>query len=201
MYCLLYISLASCSSQTRTEALVSPASPTLSAPAPSEYRIRPLDTIQITVFNEPDLSRKTRVSAQSTINYPLLGTVELGGLTVLEAENKLAELLGRNYLVNPSVAVTVEGGNSRRVLVFGQVKGPGSIQISADETLTLLQLIARCGGFTDLAASDRVTIIRSENGVEKKIIVNVAAIIKSGDKSKDIELKADDVVSVPETFF
>jgi hypothetical protein len=52
-----------------------------------------------------------------------------------------------------------------------------------------------------VAASDRVTVLRSENGEVKKFIVNVAAIIKGGDRSKDLELKPDDVISVPETIF
>ena len=65
----------------------------------------------------------------------------------------------------------------------------------------MVQAIARAGGFTDVAATDRITVIRTENGGVTKIVVNVAAIIKGGDRSKDVGLKPDDVVSVPETIF
>jgi polysaccharide export outer membrane protein len=160
-----------------------------------------LDTIQINVFNEAELSIKSRVSAQGMINYPLLGAVRVGGLTVSEAENLLKERLGRDFLVNPQVSVLVDRANSRRVFILGQVKSPGAIEFSADEALTLLQAIARAGGFTPVAAPGRVSIIRSEDGAEKNITVNVTAIINSGDRSKDIELKSDDVVSVPESIF
>jgi polysaccharide export outer membrane protein len=193
------VGLASCASSKPVAELskqvVVPAAKT------SEYRIQPLDMIQIAVFNEPTLSLKARVSAQSTVNYPLLGEVKLAGLTVSEAEKKLAELLGHDYLVNPSISVVVDRPASRRIILLGQVKSPGSFEIPADETVTLLDAIARAGGFTDLAATDRVRIIRNENGEVKTIQVNVSAYMKSGDRSKDVELKADDVISVPETFF
>lgn len=166
----------------------------------NDYRIQPLDTIQISVFNEADLSVQRRVSPQGSITYPLLGAVQVGGLTVGETETKLKDLLGRNYLVNPQVTVLVDHANSRRLVILGQVKAPGSYDIG-DEGITLVQAIARAGGFTDVAATDRVNVIRSENGVETKIVVNVAAIIKGGDRSKDLALKPDDVVSVPETLF
>ena len=171
------------------------------ASSASDYRIQPLDTIQINVFNEAELSIKSRVSAQGMINYPMLGAVQVGGLTVTETENLLKERLGRDYLVNPQVSVLVDRAISRRVFLLGQVRSPGAIEFPPDEGLTLLQAIARAGGFTPIAAPGRVSIIRSENGTEKQITVNVPAIIKSGDKSKDIELKSDDVVSVPESIF
>jgi protein involved in polysaccharide export with SLBB domain len=165
-----------------------------------DYRIQPLDTIDISVFNEADLSVQKRVSPQGYINYPLLGSVQVSGLTVGETEAKLKDLLGRNILVNPQVTVIVNHASSRHLVILGQVKSPGSYDIG-DEGITLVQAIARAGGFTDVAASDRVSVIRSENGLEKKIIVNVAAIIKGSDRSKDLELKPDDVISVPETIF
>jgi polysaccharide export outer membrane protein len=65
----------------------------------------------------------------------------------------------------------------------------------------LVQAIARAGGFTDVAATDRVIVSRTEDGVVKKFVVNVAAIVKGGDRSKDLELKPGDVISVPETIF
>jgi len=172
-----------------------------SASSPSDYRIQPLDTLQINVFNEPDLSVKTRVSTQGMINYPMLGAVLVGGLSVSEAEHLLKQRLGRDYLVHPQVSVLVDRANSRRVFILGQVRSPGAIDFSADEKLTLLQAIARAGGFTPIAAPSRVSISRTENGLEKKITVNVAAIISSGDSSKDVELIPDDVVFVPESVF
>jgi len=184
-----------------TEAVKSPQPAPVSASSPSDYRIRALDSLQINVFNEPDLSVKVRVSSQGMINYPMLGAVQVGGLTVSEAENLLKERLGRDFLVKPQVSVLVDRANSRRVFILGQVRSPGAFEFTADEALTLLQAISRAGGFTPVAAPGRVSIIRSEDGVEKKITVNVSAVISSGDRSKDIELQSDDVVVVPESIF
>ena len=172
---------------------------TSSAPD-NDYRIQPLDSLQITVFNEPDLSVRVRVSAQGSINYPLLGSVQVGGLTVSEIEGKLKEQLGKSYLVRPQVNVLVDRANGRRVFVLGQVKAPGAIEIPPDEGLTVVQAIVRAGGFSDIAATDRVNILRAaQDGTQVKIVVNVAAIIKG--QNKDFPLKSDDVISVPETIF
>jgi len=214
---VLCLALVSCSSTTTQFRTITPAAPQAQRGVPSippdpqpaankpspvqnDYRIQPLDTIDISVFNEADLSVQRRVSPQGYITYPLLGAVPIGGLTVGETEAKLKELLGRNYLVNPQVSVLVNHANSRRIVMLGQIKSPGSYDIG-DEGLTVVQAVARAGGFTDVAATDRVTVIRNENGAITKIVVNVAAIIKGGDRTKDLDLKPDDVVSVPETIF
>ena len=214
---LLCLALAACSSTSTQVSTVTPAAPQLPQSAPAvlpdaqttannppslqnDYRIQPLDTIDISVFNEAELSVQRRVSPRGFITYPMVGPVQVGGLTVGETESKLKDLLGRSFLVNPQVTILVNQATSRHIVVLGQVKSPGSYDIPF-EGLTLVQAIARAGGFTDVAATDRVVVIRSENGEEKKIVVNVAAIIKGGDRGKDLQLKPDDVVSVPETIF
>lgn len=175
--------------------------PPARAPSAVEYRIRPSDLLDIHVYQEPDLCVKVRVGADGRISYPLLGSVAVAGLTAGEVQQKLTELLGRDYLVHPRVSVSVETSSTQKVLIIGQVKNPGSYEIPPNETLTVLQLIARAGGFTDIAAGSKVTVIRGEGKQQKKITVNVNAIISTGDKSKDIPLEPGDVVSVPETFF
>ena len=166
-----------------------------------EYRIQPFDTLQITVFQEPDLSVKSRVSAAGTINYPLLGAVAVAGLTGAEVERQLTSQLGKKYLVNPQVTILIEGSVNRRVTVLGQVKAPGTFDLPTDEPLRLLQAIARAGGFTDIAATDRVNVLRSEGGHEERVVINVAAIMRSGDHTQNIVLRPGDVVTVPETIF
>jgi len=169
--------------------------------SPADYRIQPTDLLDITVYREPDLSVKVRVSQNGSISYPLLGSIAVAGLTAAEVQDKLTKQLGKDYLVDPRVTVAIETSSTQRVIIIGQVKTPGSYDIPANETLTILQLIARAGGFTDLAAQGKITVIRGAGSKQKKILVNVAAIISSGDKSKDITLEPGDIVSVPETLF
>lgn len=167
-----------------------------------EYRIRAGDVLSISVFQEPELSQTAKVPQSGSIRYPLLGVIRVVDFTISEAEKRITELLAKDYLVNPRVSITVEASKSRRmVTILGEVKQPGQVELPDQEQFTLLQLIGRVGGFTNIAATDRITIIRTENGKEQVIRVNVSAIIKSGDKSKDIELKPGDVVSIPESFF
>jgi len=155
----------------------------------------------ITVFDEPDLSVKATVSPEGSISFPLLRTVDLAGLTVLEAEKKLTGLLGHGYLVSPSVTVVVERSAGRHVYLLGQVKTPGSIEIPVDESLTLVEAISHAGGFTDFAARDRVTIMRSHKGQQETFVVNVAAMLQRGDLGRDVVLEPEDVVSVPQARF
>lgn len=169
--------------------------------APVDHRIQPSDLLDINVYREPDLSLKIRVSQNGSISYPLLGTITVVGLTTAEVQEKLTTLLGKDYLVDPRITVSVETTNTQRVIIIGQVKVPGSYDIPANDTLTILQLVARAGGFTDLAATGKITIIRGEGSKQKRIIVNVAAIISGGDKNKDVALEPGDIVSVPETLF
>lgn len=172
-------------------------------PDSEEHRIQPYDALKISVYQEPDLTLTAQVSVQGSIRYPVLGTVELVGLTLAEAEKKIIALLDKDYLVNPSVTITIETSKVKKtVLLLGQVRSPGSYEMPEDGSLTVLQAIGKAGGFTQTAASNRITVVRSEKGKEQQILrVNVPAIMQSGDKSKDIELKPGDIVSVPETFF
>jgi len=172
-----------------------------SPPSLVEHRIQPSDVLDVTVYREPDLCLKVRVSQTGNISYPLLGSVAVAGLTAAEAQEKLTGLFAKDYLVNPRVTVSIETSSTQRVVIIGQVKSPGSYEIPMNESLSVLQLIARAGGFTDVAATDRIMLLRGEGKNQKKITVNVAAIIKGSDKSKDIPLEPGDIVSVPETLF
>ncbi|MDT8318319.1 MAG: polysaccharide biosynthesis/export family protein [bacterium] len=88
--------------------------------------------------------------------------------------------------------------NANSYFVFGEVKSPGLYSI--DKDLTILQAVTRAGGFTKIAAPSRTKVIRGKDGAEETINVDISDIIK-GDKEKDIYIKADDIVVIPESFF
>ena len=85
------------------------------------------------------------------------------------------------------------------IFVFGQVATPGAIKL-LEKDITVIEAISMAGGFPGIASPSRTRIVRMENGVEKTIHVNVNKIVK-GKKSKDIILKAGDIIVVPEAFF
>ena len=170
-------------------------------PAVEEYRIQSEDILQITVFEEPDLSSKVRVTTSGEIHFPLLGQIQVAGLSVSELQEKLTQRLAQDYLVNPQVQVFIETYHAREVFVTGSVNKPGAYTLPAGKTTTLMEAIALAGGFHEHAAVNGTRIIRIENGQEKRINVKANDIIKKGDKSKDVEVRPNDVIFVPESIF
>jgi len=164
-----------------------------------DYRIAPQDQLAIAVYQEPDLDRETRVSETGRISLPLVGEVVVSGLSPLEAEARIRGLL-TTYLVAPSVSVTVKEYHSRKIVVLGEVERPGSYPIPMDHPLTTVEAIALAGGFTKYAAPNRTRIVRKVDAEFQSITVPVADVT-SGDKSKDVPLRSEDVVFVPQTMF
>ncbi len=169
-----------------------------------KYLIQSGDILKIEVFEEPDLSITLRVSDEGILSYPFIGDVNVKGLSVQEVEKTLEDQLRDGYLKMPKVTVRLaydlmEQSKEKEVYVFGQVNNPGIIPI-AGEYLTALEAIFKAGGFAEFAASHRTKVVRTEDGVEKTIWVNLKKVQK-GHKAFDIILKPGDVVVVPESFF
>ena len=170
-------------------------------PAVEEYGIQSEDILQITVFEEPDLSSHVRVTTNGEIHFPLLGQIQVAGLSVPELQEKLTQRLAQDYLVNPQVQVFIETYHAREVFVTGSVNKPGAYTLPTGKATTLMEAITLAGGFHEHAAVNGTRIIRIENGQEKRINVKANDIIKKGDKSKDVEVRPNDVIFVPESIF
>ncbi len=166
----------------------------------SGYQIGPENVLQIDVYygRDKELSRKVRVSSRGRITFPLLGEVDVAGLTVAGLEQKLTELLDKDYLVNPQVSVFIEQYST--VSILGQVKEPGSFEIKG--RLSLIELISLAGGFTKIASTNDVRIMRTmPDGSKNTIRVRASDIINRGREEDDVELRPGDIVTVPESFF
>ena len=88
------------------------------------YILGPGDSINIHVFQEPDLSLSARISNNGTVDYPLLGKLKIEGLTLVEAEAVLDKKLRGDYLIDPQISVSV--ASYRPFFVTGAVRSPGS---------------------------------------------------------------------------
>jgi len=165
------------------------------------YLVNSGDVLTVEVYKEPDISRAFEVGADGAINHPLLGRVDVMGLSVAEVELRLRDLLEADYLVDPRVSVSIASSTGRPIMIFGEVRSPGAYEMQAGRRATLLQVIARAGGFTDIAARDRVLIVRLVDGKEQTIKVRVTDLFKGRDGITDIDLRAGDVITVPETLF
>ena len=179
--------------------------PTVVPQAPSSaaldnYILSPNDIVLVKVFEEPDLDSQHRISQDGTINFPLVGVIQISGRTVAQAASTIRERLLKGYLRNPQVRVNVIQYASRRITVLGQVQKPGSYVLPSEERVDLLQAIAMAGGFTRLADEGRVRIRRNVNGVETIIKVNVHAETKNT-SSELFEVQPDDKITVGERIF
>lgn len=165
------------------------------------YLLQAGDEVNIQVFREPELSGKFLLSADGGIRHSLLGNVHLGGLSLMDAEAQMTSLLAENYLVSPSVMVSMESTRRDQVLLLGEVKKPGSYPMLSGERLTLIGAIAGAGGFTDLASPNRVRIVRLVDGHPSTLRVRVADVMEGKGKERDIVLAPNDVITVPEVWF
>ena len=164
------------------------------------YILQSGDLVDIKVFMEPNMDRVLRISSNGTVTYPLVGNIKIGGYSVSEAEAQLAEKL-KFYIRNPQVSMLIKEYSNKMVYVLGQVKKPSEIAIPPEKTITVLEAVTSVGGFTDIANTSKVKVLRMENGKQKSIDVDVNAIMKQGKKALDIELLPGDVVFVPQSMF
>lgn len=166
------------------------------APSPN-YVIQPSDLLSMQVFQEPDLDQQFRVPRDGRYNFPLVGMVQLAGLTVERAEARLRELYDADYLVNPQINLLILEYSQRRVNVVGMVNSPGTIVFPPEEQMTLLDAISRAGGVNRMGAPTRVLLTRTgADGQVTTHTVNVQRIIEGVDENWNLE--KDDMIFVPE---
>ncbi len=166
----------------------------------ADYALQPGDLLEIKVFMEEGMDRVLRISGNGNITFPLVGNLKVANLSLTQAEDKLASSL-KTYLKNPQVSILIKEYGNKTVYILGQVKKPSSIDIPPEKKLTVLEAITSAGGFTDIAASSRVRVLRMEGDKQKTFDVDVTQITKQGNKALDIDLMPGDVVYVPQSMF
>ncbi len=164
------------------------------------YVLQPGDLVDIKIYMEDNMNRVLRLSGNGTITFPLVGNVKLAGMTLEQAEQKLADRL-TEYIRQPQVSMLVKEYGNKTVYVLGQVARPAAIQIPPEKQLTVLEAITSVGGFTDIANTSKVRVLRVEDGKQKTIDVDVSQITKQGNKNMDIALHPGDVIFVPQSMF
>jgi len=165
------------------------------APTSGDYRIGPLDVLDISVFQVPDLSKTVQVSASGIIRYPLLGELTAAGKTPGNLESEIAGKLGAKYLQSPQVSVSVKEATSKRVTVEGAVKSPGIYPLTGQATL--LQTIVQAGGLDRVADKRGIVIFRTIGGKRSAAKFDYAAI-RDG-KADDPVLAGGDIIVVDES--
>ncbi len=124
------------------------------------YIIGPQDVLEITVWDNPDLSGKVSISLDGFMNYQLIGKVKASGLTAPELADKITELLADGYIINPQVTVQVARYKSQKIFVVGEANKPGTYYLT--KRTTLVEAISMAGGHAK-DADREVIIVRPKN--------------------------------------
>lgn len=153
------------------------------------------DSIRITVFQNPDLTTESRVSQGGSIVFPLIGEVELAGLTAAEAGARIAEKLKRGgFIVNPQVAVAILQVRSRQVSVLGQFARPGNYVLE-DTRSRLTDILTLAGGISPTGA-ETVRVLTNRGGKYEEHEISLTALFHGGNPSTNIQLENGDTIFV-----
>lgn len=154
--------------------------------------IGPLDTIQVDVFNVPDLSREIQVDASGRISMPLAGTIDARGKTADELARGVEMALRAHYVRNPEVTINIKSSVSQVVTIDGQVVEPGLYPVT--NQMTLMRVIASAKGLSEFARTEDIVILRTVNGRKMAGLYNIGAIRNGA--YDDPAVYANDVIVV-----
>ena len=184
-----------------SRAAISASASTGGVGAPAGYVLSPTDQVSVEVFGEDDLRTNGRLNPEGNLSVPLLGSIRLAGLTLTQAASKLTELYSRDYLVNPKVNVTLLSYARRRFTILGQIGHPGVIEMpdSSPEGIDLLEAIAMAGGYTRIAAPERITVRRQNASGDQIFKVNAKRFTKG--QGGGFLVKPGDTITVGESIF
>ncbi|MFZ5760588.1 MAG: polysaccharide biosynthesis/export family protein [Thermodesulfobacteriota bacterium] len=159
-----------------------------------DYLIGVGDVLEVQVWQEPDLSRTVKVRLDGRISLPLTGDIQAAGKSVEELDRLLEEKIAA-LVTEPAVSVILVENRSRRYYVVGQVGQPGEFPI--EYPLTLLQAIARSGGFQEWAKREEIRVVRRSGDREELLPFDYDAFVKGKDLDQNIFIAPGDTIIVP----
>src|SRR5436853_2190345 len=170
--------------------------------APSGYILSANDQVAVEVFGEEDLRTNGRLNGEGNLSVPLLGSIHLAGLTLTQAASRLTDFYARDYLVNPRVNVMLVGYAKRRFTMLGQINRPGSYEMpdGSPEGIDLMEAVAMAGGYTRIAAPERISIRRHSSSGKDEIVRVDAKRLARGDRGNFTVLPGD-AITVGESIF
>jgi len=170
----------------------------LRAQSPStktDYVLAAGDVIRVTVFQSPELSLDTRIPESGVVSYPLLGAVNLGGLTISEAERRLADgLLAGKFLKQPQVSILVTTLRGSQASVLGHAVRPGRYTLELSN-MRLSDLMALAGGVAP-DGNDMLTVAGTRDGKPFRMQVDFRTLFRGDSSAQDIVIQNNDVVYV-----
>lgn len=169
-----------------------------------EYLIGEGDLLRITVYDNPDLTTEARVSGEGRITFPLIGEVQVNGLTTAGAQTRIIEMLQNGFIRKPQVSVFIAEYRSKKVTALGEFTKPGLVEMRGNATL--MEVISNAGGLTP-NAGELLVIQRQvlKPGQDKKedvtITVDLNKLLQGGKVSENVSVVDGDSIYVPRAAF
>ena len=162
----------------------------------SDYKVGRQDLLEIKVFDLDELSQTVRVADDGSITVPLLGRLQVAGLTKGELEGLIARLLEERFVRDPQVTIFVKEYESKKVAVSGAVKKPGTYEMLGEKTL--LEMISQAGGL-DAEPGKQIYIFRQNNegGEATRMAVDLDRLVYRAEAALNVALAPGDIVYVP----
>ena len=165
------------------------------SPVTQDYRLGAGDTIAVQVYQSPDLSVEARVSEGGVISYPLVGSVRIGGMTIPEAEKRIADALRTGGFVKmPQVSIAVRQVRANQVAVLGQVTRPGRFPLETFNTRAS-DMLAAAGGVTQ-TGDDVLIITGVRDGKTFRKVIDIPFLLSNAKSDEDILVAAGDTLYV-----
>lgn len=166
-----------------------------------EYLIGPGDTVNITVWRNPEVSLSVPVRPDGKITTPLVQDMAASGKTATQLARDLEKSLEK-YIQQPIVTVIVTGfvgPYSEQIRVIGQAAKPQALPYR--ENMSLMDVLIAVGGVTEFASGNKAVIVRNVEGKQQSFSVRLNDLIKRGDLSANAAMRPGDVLIIPESFF
>lgn len=161
----------------------------------NDYRLGAGDMLRIAVYQNPDLTTEVRVSEGGVISFPLLGSVDLGGLTISAAERKIAGLLkDGNFVQQPQVTIVMTQVRGNQVSVLGQVNRPGRYPLETFN-VHVSDMLALAGGATS-SGSDSIILVSTRNGKPYRKEIDIPSLFLDDNRKEDVLVESGDIIYV-----
>jgi len=177
-----------------------PPAPVSAATPQYRYLIGPLDSVNIIVWRNPELSTTVPVRPDGRISTPLVEDLPALGRSPSDLARDVEKALAK-FIRDPVVTVlvtTFQGPYSEQIRIIGEAARPQAI--SYRQNMTLLDVMIQVGGLTDFADGNSAVLVRgTEKG--KQYSVRLKDLIKRGDISANVDVKPGDVIIIPQSWF
>jgi polysaccharide export outer membrane protein len=192
--------VTACAGGSQVRPVKGPSQPAADTP-PQEYRIGPGDSLNVFVFNQPELSVTVPVRPDGLISTPLVENMQAAGKTPSELGRDIEKVLAE-YVRTPKVNIIVQnfvGTYGDQIRVVGQAAHPQSLPYR--NGMTLLDVMIAVGGLGEFAAGNRARLVRQQNGKSVEMRVRLQDLLNGGDIGANLPMQPGDVLIIPQSRF